>query len=133
METNQICGTLLVADQVTFHEDEKCFSIQHVLNRKTVPTLPSAIIVKLFIKIYFPTSDSECSLDVEVKDARNKLVFYETVGKVKNMRTNIDARPGIDTSKTSRFPVTCQGTYVFNLFADKQLLATYPLFIHSLE
>lgn len=135
MESNGLQGDLIVADEVFFDKEKKCFSIHHVLNAVTVPLFPSAIITNLFIKIYLPSKDSVHTLDIEVTDAMNKLIFYESIGKVSNVRTNLGygMRPGIDKSVICRFPVTCQGTYTFKLYSDNQLLCAYPLFIQAME
>ncbi|MDF2652638.1 MAG: hypothetical protein K0Q73_8443 [Paenibacillus sp.] len=134
MECNKLRGELLVADKVTFDKEKKCFTAHHILNVVTVPLFPSAIITNLLVKLYVPSADSVHELDIEVKDGADELVFYESVGEVKNVRTNLQygMLPGIDTSVICRFPVTSQGTYTFKLYVDKQLLSTYPLYIQAI-
>lgn len=135
MEYHNLRGCLLVADGVEFDKNKKCFSVSHILNAVTVQLFPAAIVTNLLVKLYVPSVDSVHKLDIEVKDAKDKLVFYESIGEVKNVRTNTENGewPGIDTSVKCRFPVTSQGTHTFNLYADKKLLSSYPLFVHSIQ
>ncbi|ASA19468.1 hypothetical protein [Paenibacillus donghaensis] len=120
-------GFILVARKVSFDYEEKNHSIDKILNAVSVDDIPSILVVDIWGKLKFEKCEQVESW-IEIQNPGGDNVLHTGQLKMSNVRDE-GMHAGIDFSTSVRFLINAQGNYYFNLFAQNELLYSYPLFV----
>lgn len=123
-------GQILIADKIKFSEESKTYSIENIINKYIIDTLPMVCFFNIFVKISEIPRDEPIEVQILVTNSNGDLVGNSEKILISNPR-GVDQVPGVDISISLTLILLKEDNYFFSLYIDGSNQSNYPLKIYK--